>query len=265
MQGNRATVAIAVLVMGILCAAPAWPQNAANLDVLMKEIQSLKDGQAAIQKDLESIKGLLQQRPPAQAQAPRVNVEPVELAMSLGGAPSKGAADAKVAVIEFTDYQCPFCARHAAATLPSIENDYVKTGKIKYVVRDFPIASIHPQAAKAHEAAHCAGEQGKYWDMQRQLFANQRKLGAFDLMGHAKSLGLDRQEFESCMDGNKHAATVASALADGGTGGVTGTPTFFLGLIDAKTGAVKITKRIQGAQPYSVFKEAIESLLNPPT
>ena len=263
--------AVAVVLAGCWMAAhsAAWAQPAPDLQRLHDEIQSLKEGQNAIQQELEAIKRLLQQRPPAPAaqapQPPRVAAEPVDMVLSIVGAPAKGAAEAKVAVIEFTDYQCPFCARHAGATLAAIENDYVQSGKVRYVLRDFPIASIHPQAAKAHQAAYCAGDQGKYWDMHRQLFANQRKLGALDLLGYAQGLGLEAKAFESCMDGGKYAGAVEKAFADGEKGGVTGTPTFFLGLIDPATGTVKVTRRIRGAHPYVVFKEAIESLLRPPT
>jgi protein-disulfide isomerase len=97
--------------------------------------------------------------------------------LNLKGDPFKGEKNAKVTLVEFSDYQCPFCARHVRATLPPLESEYIATGKIKYVFRNFPIASIHPLAFKAHEAANCSGEQDKYWEMHDRLFANSKALG----------------------------------------------------------------------------------------
>jgi hypothetical protein len=111
--------------------------------------------------------------------------------LTIAGAPFKGAPTARLTLIEFSDYQCPFCARHAGDTLAQVERDYVKTGKVKYVVRDLPIEAIDPQAFKAAEAAHCAGEQARFWDMHARLFASQAALGVPDLLQHAGKLGLD--------------------------------------------------------------------------
>ena len=107
------------------------------------------------------------------------------------GAPSRGKADARVTIVEFTDYQCPFCSRYVRETYPQLDKEYVQTGKVKYVLRDLPLEAIHPLAMKAAEAAHCAGEQGKYWEMHDRLFANQTELARTDLAKHAQALGLD--------------------------------------------------------------------------
>jgi protein-disulfide isomerase len=91
------------------------------------------------------------------------------LFVSIEGGATKGNKDAKVTLVEFTDYQCPFCSRHFRDAMPQIDNDYVKTANIRYVLREFPLASIHPLAFKAAEAANCSGEQGKYWEMHDRL------------------------------------------------------------------------------------------------
>src|SRR5438445_771326 len=130
--------------------------------------------------------------------------------------------------------------------------------------RDFPLEAIHPDAFKAAEAAHCAGEQGKYWEMHDRLFANQRALGVAQLAIHAQALGLNPQPFGQCLDGGKYAAEVRKNLEDGQKAGVRGTPTFFLGLTDAKTGQLRPVKMIVGSQPYTSFKEAIEAVLTAP-
>ena len=99
--------------------------------------------------------------------------------------------------------------------MPQIERDYIKTGRLKYVFRDFPIESIHKEAFKAHEAANCAGEQGKYWEIHDRLFANQRALGLKDLSGYAGALSLDLESFERCLNGGKHAAEIRKDIAAG--------------------------------------------------
>ena len=99
--------------------------------------------------------------------------------------------------------------------MPQIEREYIKTGKLKYVARDFPLESIHPLAFKAAEAAHCAGEQGKYWEMHSRLFENQRALSLKDLPQHAQALGLDAPKFQQCLESGKYASRIRKDLADG--------------------------------------------------
>ena len=146
--------------------------------------------------------------------------------------------------------------------MPQIERDYIKTGKVKYVFRNFPIESIHKEAFKAAEAANCAGEQGKYWEMHARLFAHQKALSPKDLSGHAQALGLDMPEFQQCLDSGKHATEIRNDIAEGQKSGVTGTPIFFLGFTDPKNSKVKVLRVIRGAQPYASFREAIDSLLS---
>jgi len=137
----------------------------------------------------------------------------------------------------------------------------VKTGKLRYVVRDFPLEAIHPEAFKAAEAAHCGGDQGKYWEMHERLFANQRALAPGDLPGHAGSVGLDVAKFQQCLESGKHAARVRQNLADGQKAGVRGTPTFFLGVAEGGTGKVDVLRVIRGAQQFAAFKSAVDAAL----
>ncbi len=184
-----------------------------------------------------------------------------DIVLNIDHNPFKGEKDARLTLIEFSDYQCPFCARHVRDTLPQIERDYIKTGKVKYVFRDFPIETIHPNAFKAHEAANCAGEQGKYWEMHDRLFANQQALGRKDLSRHAQAVGLDLLDFERCVDSGRLAAEIRADRADGVKAGVKGTPAFFLGFTEPNESDVRVLKVISGAKPYSAFKEAIDNLL----
>jgi protein-disulfide isomerase len=134
---------------------------------------------------------------------------------------------------------------------------------VKYVVREFPLESIHKNAFKASEAAQCAGEQGKYFEMHDRLFANQQMLGADKLPDHASAIGLDAAKFKACLDGGKFAAQVRKDMAEGQKAGTTGTPTFFLGLTDPKDPkTIKATRVLKGAQGYSAFQAAIDELLS---
>ena len=172
----------------------------------------------------------------------------------------RGDKNAKLILIEFADYQCPFCGRHFRETEPQIERDYVKTGKVKYVFWDFPLKS-HNDALKAAESARCARDQGKYWEMHDRLFANQQSLGLHDLSQHARTLGLDVKSFQLCLDNGKHAAEIREDMDEAIKVGVKVTPTFFLGLAEPGNPKVKTQKTIVGAKSYTDFKEAIDALL----
>ena len=148
--------------------------------------------------------------------------------------------------------------------MPQIEREYVATGKVKYVLRDFPLEAIHKDAFKAGEAAHCAGEQGKFWEMHARLFAHQGALGPNDLVQRAQALGLDVPRFQQCLESAKYAPRIRKDLADGQRAGVSGTPTFFLGLSEPNGREVRVVRMIRGALPYTSFKDAIDSLLSPP-
>jgi protein-disulfide isomerase len=161
--------------------------------------------------------------------------------------------------MEFSDYQCPFCGKAFQETLPLIERDYIRTGKLRYVFRDFPL-SIHKDAPKAAEAANCAGEQGSYWKMHDQLFLNQKALGLKDLPRYAGAIGLDPVRFQECLDSGKHAGEVQKDMEEGRAAGVTGTPSFFLGVAEGPK-TMRVQKQIVGAQPYDVIKAAIEEAL----
>src|SRR4030095_15341909 len=133
-----------------------------DLSELRKEVEALKQGQLQLQRELQEINALLRRR-----QAAATDVQNVVL--PIDGYPSKGSHSAKLVLVECTDYQCPFCGRHFQQTSPQIERDYVNTGRVRYVVRDFPIESIHKDALKAAEAAHCDGERAQHWQIQHPL------------------------------------------------------------------------------------------------
>ena len=160
--------------------------------------------------------------------------------------PVKGMKNAPVTIIEFSDFQCPFCERFFTQTLPLIEKNYIQTGKVRLVYRDFPLG-FHENAEKAAEAAECADEQGKFWEYHDKIFANQNAIGVSNLKQYAETLGLNMEKFNSCLDSGKMASEVKEDLKDGTKYGVTGTPSFFINGIN-----------LVGAQPYSVFEQIIK-------
>lgn len=162
----------------------------------------------------------------------------------------KGDEDAPVTLYEFSDYQCPFCARFFSGTLPQIEEGYIKTGKVKLVFKDFPLDSLHPEATPAALAARCAGDQGKFWEFHDKIFENQQLLSSAAYSTWAQELGLDVSTFGNCFSTRKHLPAVRKDMLEGQQAGIQGTPGF---VVDGQV--------ISGAQPYPVFQQAIESAL----
>jgi protein-disulfide isomerase len=167
--------------------------------------------------------------------------------------PFLGPADAPVTIIEFSDFECPFCKRFHDETFDRILDTY--EGRVRYVYRDFPLSSIHPAAQKAAEAAECADEQGQFWAIHEQLFAAQADWANASnvteaLKSYAAELGLDGSEFDECLDTGRYAAEVLEDLSDGTAYGIMGTPTFYVNGVE-----------LAGAQPFSAFQEVIDRQL----
>jgi len=160
--------------------------------------------------------------------------------------PIYGSKDAPVTIIEFSDFQCPYCSR-VNPTVERVKQEY--GDKIALVFRDFPLP-MHKEAPKAHEAASCANEQGKFWEYHDMLFENQRALALADLKSYAGNLSLDQAKFDECLDSNKYTAEVEDDKKAGAAVGVAGTPAFFIN-----------GQFLNGARPFESFKELIDDEL----
>lgn len=176
----------------------------------------------------------------------RILLEPHRVEVGTDG-PSKGPADAPVTIVEFSEFECPFCAR-VNPTLDQVRATY--GDKVRIVFRHLPLP-MHANAAKAAEAAICAGDQGKFWEMHDAMFADQRNLGVDALKTKAASIGLDSALFDECLDSGRHAAKVQADLAEGQKVGANGTPAFFIN-----------GRLLSGAQPFEAFKELIDDELS---
>jgi len=200
---------------------------------------------------------------PLPAQVPTQPSTLIEIfQVSLDDDPVKGDPDAPITIIEFSDFQCPFCSRFFTQTLPAIQENYIDTGIVKLVYRDFPIDSLHPNARPAHIAAECADEQGKFWEYHDVLFENQgqwNRLSSSDLRSqlnqYATSMGLNSESFDSCLSSQSMADEVNADYLQASQYGATGTPTFFIG--NEKNGFIKLV----GAQPFTAFQSAIDNQL----
>ncbi len=174
--------------------------------------------------------------------------------VSVGNFPIKGNKDAKVTIIAFADFRCPFCAQFFTDTEPQIFKDYVDTGKVKYTFRNF--AFLGPASTTAANAAECANDQGKFWEYYEYLYKNQpaetdtSMYNSDTLTQGAVSLGMDGNKFKTCLDSNTHNDNVNKDMTDGQAAGVNGTPTFFVNGIS-----------LVGAQPYSAFQTLIDQEL----
>lgn len=252
----RRIVSASMLVLSFTAllsgAAVLAETGASDPGALRQELDAVKTDLEAIKKQLGEIQKQLAQR-----QAPPAPAGPVT--MSVGDGPALGNADAPITIIEFSDYQCPFCKRHFTNTLSALKTNYIDTGKVRYVFRDFPLDSIHPYARKAAEAAHCAGDQGKFWDMHDVMFNYQGALMQDNLKGIAHDMKLDVEAFNACLDGGKYAKTVEADVAAGSAAGVTGTPGFFIG--KTKPDGTMVATLMKGAQPAAAFSQVIDRLL----
>jgi protein-disulfide isomerase len=214
------------------------PPMAQVKETIVRYIQQQK-GQAAAQAYYDKLKADAKVEillPPYRA--PRQQVE--------AKGPSRGPANAPVTIVEFSDFECPYCSR-AEETVSEVMRVY--GDKVRLVFRDLPLPN-HTNAPKAAEAAHCAGDQDKYWEMHAKLFANQRALDVASLKGYAKDLKLDAAKFDKCLDSGSKAALVEEGRKAGSEAGVNGTPAFFVNGV-----------LISGAQPFDAFKEVIDAEL----
>ena len=218
--------------------AKAWytknkSQNSPPFDQIKGQLIGLMNRQALIER--------LRKEHPV-----KINLEVKRVAVDSSGHPSLGPKDAPITIVEFTDFQCPFCK----STQPTLKQLRAKYGdKIRLVHMDFPL-SFHSHALDAAKAARCANDQGKFWEFHDFLFDNQGKLGAADLKATAKTLGLNTKDFDSCFDKGTHLAAIKADSEAGAKLGVDGTPAFF---IDGR--------QITGAQPLAQFEQVIDEEL----
>ncbi|MGA2235667.1 MAG: thioredoxin domain-containing protein [Terriglobales bacterium] len=221
-----------------------------------------KDQADAILNELRQIRQLLERQQNAEAQPARPAAAPAsdKVKMSVGtGWYAMGRDDAPVTVVEFTDYQCPFCRRFQNDSFTQLKKDYIDTGKVRFVSRDLPL-EFHPNAPAAAMAARCAGEQHKFWEMRDAMMLDTATdLGPDSILKYGQKVGLDMAAFGGCLKDKKYTTAIQKDTTDAGALGISGTPSFVIG----KTAKDEIAGvRIVGAVPYTVFDSTIKDLLS---
>jgi protein-disulfide isomerase len=247
-----------LLLSAMLCCSPSTraAEPAASGDLAITQ-----DTANAILRELKEIRQVLEKIEKQGGRATPAPTNPVTASFSIKGKHTLGAEDAPVTVVEFADYQCPYCLRFAKTTFPILKQKYIDTGKVRWVALNLPLP-FHKDARKAAQAAHCAGEQDRLWEMRELLFRNPQQLDAENLPAHAETLSLDMEAFNACLQSDRHLAEIDQDAKDANAVRLTGTPSFIIGksASDEVTGQV-----IVGAQSMKVFDAAINKTLEQKT
>lgn len=235
---------VGFVLLSLLCMPWAGYADERGLEAVEQELNNIR-------RELSEIKMLLRSAIQGQAQ-------PQTYVVKTSNRPTMGQPNAPITIVEFSDYQCPFCRRFAESTLPLLKADYIDSGKVRYIYRDLPL-DLHPFAHKAAEAALCAGEQGQYWTMHDMLFKNQENFAMSAFKEYAASLDLDSRLFEECLDSARYAQEVQNELIEGRSIGIEGTPTFFIGR--SESGDSIVGRPLVGAPPYLALRQLIDNEL----
>jgi protein-disulfide isomerase len=239
---------LAALTLPVLAASPA-PAKDSDSRLILEELRKIREL-------LEKMQALPPGVPTGAVVAPAPPETPVTV--SLDGALILGKADAPVTMVEFTDFECPFCRAFHLSSFDQIKREFIDTGKLRYVSRDYPL-SFHPNASPAARAARCAVEQGKFWELRHALLVNNAALGGVDgIVAIARGVGLNEAPLRSCIASSKYDSQIQADLTFADSIGVNGTPTFVIGR--SKGNTVEGMKLV-GAQPYPTFEARIKGLL----
>ncbi|HEX6398603.1 MAG TPA: thioredoxin domain-containing protein [Steroidobacteraceae bacterium] len=241
--------------------APAKPKQDWAQEEILLQLKEMREDISRLQQQSEAVKSLdarLTALESAARAAPAKTARGPEV--KFDGATPRGSASAKVAVVEFTDFECPYCARHFHEVFPKVKEAFIDTGRIRYYARNYPL-DFHAGAKPAAIAAFCAGKiSGKYWEMHERLFSRKGTLSEELYRQTAQSIGIDPESFTKCLAETSSAQHVDADAQYASSVGVSGTPKFFIGRIQGNR--IVDTIEVSGARSFEVFKSAIDSRLN---
>jgi protein-disulfide isomerase len=243
-------LASAALLFGLSGAALPSSSEDAPPDGLEPAALSAQERQQELQKLLAIA---------AERKAP---IKAVDVEIPIAGRPWLGDADAPLVIVEFADFECRFCRRHALEVMPALIEEEVEPGRVQYHFHDYPVEQLHPFARKAAEASRCAADQGRYWDFRVRLYANNKALQEAFLPEHAEATGLDRGLFEDCLESGRHAPDVTADLKIARELRIHGTPAFFIGVPSDDGNSMRAFRRIDGAQDPALFSQALKAVEN---
>lgn len=247
-----------------LCASGSESKESLEKSVaaLQKQVEELKQNQAQLLTQIKELRELLNQVAERKEFPTKPN-GPQMFSINVHGEPFRGFANAKVAIMEYSDFECSFCGKYVRELYPRIDEAYIKTGKIKYFFRDLPTPE-HSNSALAAQAARCAGDQGKFWQMHDLLFAAQPALSETNLTGYAESLGLDMPKFTACFSGGTYADAIRQSAAGARSMGLHGTPSFLTGLMSDDGNFLRTTNVIVGIEAFDELQASVDQLLAKP-
>ncbi|MFB3904965.1 MAG: DsbA family protein [Acidobacteriota bacterium] len=259
-SGSAVFFAVAALAGHMIGGQPVYAQSQEStekeIEQLKAQLNVLREEQLRMRRDLDQIKTLLKRQARTSQRDPyrgkTVNTD---------AASFKGKEDAKVTLVEFSDFQCAYCARYVRETLPRLEEEYINSGRVKLVFQNLPLEQIHKSAFRAAEAADCAGQQGQFWPMHDLLFANSADLSEEAFARFARRLNLSQEAFATCMVERKSRAEVESDVNEARQLAINGTPTFLIGLTQPGKSQITVLRSLRGAVSYEQMKQALDSVL----
>ncbi|MFH1200368.1 MAG: thioredoxin domain-containing protein [Candidatus Micrarchaeota archaeon] len=258
-DGSYVIAASFVLAAIIVSASVIYAFNGVN-----SNLAQISTGMADIKAGIANIKinpapaALAGATPTPAAAAPTAPAAQPGGKISLAGAAAKGSDQAKVYLVEYSDFQCPFCGRHVTQTEGDIVKNYVDTGKVRLLFKEFPLDQIHPNARPAANAFECARDQNETaaWALHAKMFVNQETLSGANLKAWAKEAGLDSAKFDPCLNSSAKNSVIDAQQAEGSANGISGTPGFLI--TDA---AGNVLDRISGAYPFAAFQQKLDAAL----
>jgi protein-disulfide isomerase len=237
--------------------APIRPSSS-----IQQQIDELKAGQERLFRELVEIKRLLQEKAGATNATARLAASNV-VSLNVHGEPFRGSDRARVAILEYSDFDCSFCARYAREVYPQIERHYVQSGRIKYFFRDLP-APGETNALHKARAARCAGEQGKFWELHDRLFATQSEPSGQDMTLLAKAVGLNTEKFNACLASGRYSENIRMSIAAAKRMGIYGTPAFLIGTVSEDGNFMRVMKILVGGESFDPIKASLDELLAEP-
>lgn len=249
MHSKAAAFLIAPVLLMLACTQPSAQSSPAEVEKLKQQVEQM-------QKDIDEVKKFLKEVTGGRFGAPSIT----DSAVDISAAPAKGSASAPITLVEVSDYHCPFCRRHVQQTQPQIYAEYVDPGKVRHVFMHFPIDQLHPDAYKSHEAASCAADQGKFWELHAKLFEAPARTEE-QIAAAAAGAGVDVNALKACMSSGKYKQAVRASVERMQQLGVSGTPFFLIGKTPAGSEPFKAMSTINGAQPFANFKKALDGAL----
>ena len=229
----------------------------ATLPSVQQQLDELKAGQERLFREMEEIKALLRDR------AARTNLSqpavPNVTSVNVHGEPFRGTNSARIAIVEYSDFNCSFCGRYARNVFPRVDRDYIQAGKVRYFFRDLPEPKETNSWFKAR-AARCAGDEGKFWEMHDLLFATQSATGP-DVLALAQTLELNTANLNACLSSEKYLVNIQRSADGAKRMGLFGTPAFLIGLLTENGDFLRVKKVLVGAQSYESLQSVLDELL----